>query len=114
MCCSRHSSRASDRAGSCTAVRLQLHRPLAELKVLITAGDSGPSLTSFSSAACSAQASIHDSCDVPEMGTCTFAEDVISGDLAVEEHCLKIDSACQQAFISIQVCGTHLHSCLYL
>ena len=111
MSFSRHSSGGSDGASPCTAVRLRLHRPLAELKVLITAGDSGPPLTSRSSAACSAQASIHASCDGPEMGLCTFAEEVASGELAIEAHWLKIDSACPQASISVQVCGTHLHSC---
>ncbi len=78
--------------------------------MLITAGDSQSSLTSFSSAACSAQASIYDSSDVPEMDPCTFAADIASGDLAVEERWLKIDSICPQAFVSIQVQGIYLPS----
>ena len=105
MSSSRQSSGASDGASTCTAVRLQLHRPLAELRVLITAGDGLPPLPSFSSAACLAQASIYDSYDVPEMDPCTFAADIASGDLAAEERWLRVDSACPQAFVAIQVRG---------
>lgn len=109
MSCSRQLAGAPDGASTCTAIRLQLHRPLAELRVLITAGNNQLFLESFSSAACSAQASMYDSYDVPEMDPCTFAADVASGDLAVEEQWLRIDSACPQAFIVIQVRGKWMH-----
>jgi len=82
---------------------LQLERPLEELRVLITAGGSRHLLRNLSKT-CSVEASIHNSYDAPELDACTFAEDIASGGLAFEELWLRIDSACPEAFISIQVC----------
>ena len=102
MSCSRHPSANSDGSSTCTSVKVQLHRPLSELKLLITAGENRPTLMSASEA-CSTEASLHNSYDVPEMGPCAFAADLASGKLAVEEHWLRIDSACPQTYISVQV-----------
>ena len=94
---------ASSEPSTCTAVRLQLNRPLEELRVLITARHNRHHFGSLSKT-CSFEASIHDSYDSPELDACKFAEDIASGDLAFEECWLRIDSACPGAFISIQVC----------
>ena len=107
--CPRHSIGPSDEAGACTAVKVQLHRPLEELKLLITAGDSCQSLTSAGKA-CTFAASLHDSYDVPEMGPCTFAADIASGGYTLEEHWLRIEGASRQAFVSIQVGRARMRS----
>lgn len=97
--CHRGSSGASS---TCTAVRVQLHRPLADLRLLITAGDAQPSLRSVSRT-CTLGASLHDRPDAPEVAPCSAAIDVASGTSGVEEHWLRLDSACAKASISIEV-----------
>ena len=97
--CHRGSLAASS---TCTAVKVQLHRPLADLRVLITAGDAQPSLRTVSRT-CSLGTSLHDSPDAPEVASCSLAADVASGTGDLEEHWLRIDSACAEASISIVV-----------
>ena len=98
----RGSTGAPDAGDGCSAVKLQLHRPLADLRVLVTAKEPHSSLRGLSTA-CSFSASIFDSQSDADLQNCSLAEDIASGPSAHEERWLRIHGACSEASISIEV-----------
>ncbi len=98
----RGSTGGPDAGDRCSAVKLQLHRPLADLRVLITAQEPHPSLRGLS-IACSVSASISESQSAANLQNCSLAEDIASGTSAHEERWLRIHGACSEASISIEV-----------
>ena len=98
----RDSTGASDAGDRCSAVKLQLHRPLADLRVLIRAKELHPSLRGLSTA-CSFCASMFDGQSTIELQNCRLAEDIASGPSVHEERWLRIHGACSAASISIEV-----------
>ena len=98
----RGSTDAPHAGDRCSAVKLQLHRPLADLRVLITAQEPHPLLRGLSTG-CSFSASIFDSQSAADLQNCSLAEDIASGPSAHEERWLRIHGACSEASISIEV-----------